>query len=282
MKATGLPVVALTFSQHPGGHPAPRLMCPELKEEALAALGVARTVYLEYPQVRGMEPERFVREIIAQQLGAAFVGCGFNYRFGRGASAGAQELARLGALYGIRTVCTDPVYTDAVDGALRCEPEEQPRTPISSTLIRGLVRAGEIRRAGMYMGRPFAFLYPVVTGRQLGRRLGIPTINQNIPEGDVLPRFGVYVSRTVVGGIRYLSVTNVGVKPTVGSDRVLAETFILDYSGDLYGRKIKVELLEFLRAEEKFDGIDALKRQMELDTRRVRCLAEAGDGVQNL
>lgn len=272
MRETGLPVVALTFTQHPGGAPVPRLTGRALKEEALAALGVSRTVYLDYPQVREMEPEEFVRGILAEKLGAAYVGCGFNYRFGRGASAGAAELGELGARCGIRTVCVPPVYAGSVDPGA---PEGE-RTPISSTLIRGLVRAGEIRRAGLYLGRPFALYLPVVPGRRLGRRLGLPTINQKVPEGDVRPRFGVYASFTTVDGVRRPSVTNVGVRPTVGSDCVLAETFILDYRGDLYGRTLKVELLEFLRDEKKFDGIDALKHQMKRDADRVRSLAAAG------
>jgi riboflavin kinase/FMN adenylyltransferase len=119
------------------------------------------------------------------------------------------------------------------------------------------------------LGRPYAFDFRVEHGAELARSLGLPTINQPYPEGYALPRFGVYASVAEVAGDRLPAVTNIGVKPTVGGTRVLAETHIPGFDGDLYGQSIKVELLSFLRDEEKFPDINALARQMRRDAQNA-------------
>ena len=107
-------------------------------------------------------------------------------------------------------------------------------------------------------------------GRQLGRTLGFPTVNQPIPDGFILPRFGVYASRVYIGGKAYCGVTNVGVKPTVGSDRALSETWIPDFSGNLYGETLRLELLAFIRDEKKFASLDALKKEIRRNEKQAR------------
>ncbi|HEX3025699.1 MAG TPA: riboflavin biosynthesis protein RibF [Clostridia bacterium] len=256
-RLTGLQTVVITFLQHPGGKKTLRLMSNRQKEEAFQQLGVEIMAYLDFPQVKDLEPEEFVRDILDAQFHAKKVFCGFNYHFGRGAVAGSEELKRICGKYSIETGCVEPVYSE-IKG------EDGP-VPISSTLIRGFVENGEMEQAAACLGRPYAFCYEVVSGRRLGRQLGTPTINQKFPEGFMIPRFGVYASRAYAGGKQYPAVTNVGVKPTVGSDCVLAETYIIGYEGDLYGTEIKVELLSFLRGEKKFDGLVQLKNQIGLD-----------------
>ena len=134
--------------------------------------------------------------------------------------------------------------------------------PVSSTRIRALIAAGEVKKAAELLGRPFGFDFTVVRGRQLGRQLGAPTVNQPFPQEFILPKFGVYASHVYVDGKQYYGVTNVGVKPTVGSDCALAETWIPDFSGDLYDQKIQVDLLEFVRPEKKFHDLSELRAEI--------------------
>ena len=137
---------------------------------------------------------------------------------------------------------------------------------MSSTRIRSLIADGEIEEANRLLGRPFSYDFPVVHGRQLGRTLGFPTLNQRIPESFILPRFGVYASLVDVGGEKYYGVTNVGVKPTVGSEGPVCETWMPDYRGrELYGETVSCELHGFVRPERRFPGLRELQEQIFRD-----------------
>lgn len=264
-KKTGLKTVVLTFSEHPLGKKVERITGDELKNEALATLGVDTVVYLDFPKIKDMTPEQFVNDILVGQYRAAFVACGFNYHFGRGAVADSGVLEKLCDQHDVKTACVRPVFAD--DPGV-CAEGLCPHLAISSTLIRRLVRQGSVQQANACLGRPYAIYGEVIGGRQLGRTMGMPTINQRIEPGYLQPRFGVYAAFVCVDGRRLPAVANIGLKPTVGSDYVLAETHIFDYSADLYGRHLKVELIEFIRDEVKFDDLAGLKKQMEND--RVR------------
>ena len=145
---------------------------------------------------------------------------------------------------------------------------------VSSTRIRACLEQGDVQQAGQLLGRPFGYDFEVTHGRQLGRTWGTPTINQPFPAGYVLPRFGVYASLVEVEGQKYYGVTNIGVKPTVGSDCALSETWIPEFSGDLYGKKVPVELLDFIRPERKFDSLDQLKNEILENGVLARKIAE--------
>ena len=148
-------------------------------------------------------------------------------------------------------------------------PVREGEQKVSSTRIRAAVEAGDIPLANRLLGRPFGFSLEVIHGNHIGTGLGTPTINQAIPEGFVLPRFGVYASWCRVGGQFFYGVTNVGVKPTVGSDKVLAETWMPEFSGDLYGKRVRVFLLEFLRPERKFASLEELKAAIQENARQI-------------
>ena len=152
-------------------------------------------------------------------------------------------------------------------------PVEDGGEKVSSTRIRKAVEAGDIPTANRLLGRPFGFSLEVIHGNHIGTGLGTPTINQAIPEGFVLPRFGVYASWCRVGGQFFYGVTNVGVKPTVGSDKVLAETWMPEFSGDLYGKRVRVFLLEFLRPERKFASLEELKAAITYNGRQAQAVA---------
>ena len=142
---------------------------------------------------------------------------------------------------------------------------------VSSTRIRGLLEAGEVDEANSLLTRPYGFEAKVVHGKALGKQWNTPTVNQYVPDGMLIPRHGVYVTENEVDGIRYRGVTNVGVHPTVDRNATVnCETYLLDFSGDLYGKTIKISFLKFLRPEKKFESANALKAQIYADIESAR------------
>lgn len=259
----GLIPSVFTFDESPAsqvkGPGAPMIMTNSRKLRLLGELGVERIYMPRFAAVRHMGAQEFVEKVLHGVCRAKKVCCGFNFRFGEGGAATSGDLERLCAPLGIRLVVTPAVV---IGGA-----------PVSSTRIRRLVEAGEMERAAEMLGRLFGFDFRVAHGRKLGRTLGAPTINQPLPDGFVRPRFGVYASIVSLEGARYSGVTNIGVRPTVGSARILAETWIHGYSGDLYGRAVQVELLRFIRPEKKFSGLDELKSAILRDEETAKAIA---------
>jgi riboflavin kinase/FMN adenylyltransferase len=205
-----------------------------------------------FADVRELSAAQFVEEVLVRKLHVGDVFCGENYRFGKGASGTVEDLKRLCEPWGIG-VHTFPLV-------------ELGGEPVSSTRIRQCVVTGDMPMARALLGRNFTINFEVVPGRKLGRTLDSPTINQPIPEWFVTPRFGVYASLATVDGKRHPSVSNVGRKPTVGSDYTLSETYIQGYQGDLYGQHVPVEFLEFIRPEVKFGSVEELKAQIQRDS----------------
>ena len=211
-------------------------------------------------EVRDMEARDFVREILAGKLRCRYAVCGKDFRFGRGAAGDAELLKKLGEEYGYEAVVLDKL---ALGGET-----------VSSTVIKEHIAGGEIVRANELLGYRFGYRLPVIHGREIGRTWDFPTINQLLPEGIVTPRFGVYCSRVKIGGKAFTGVTNIGVKPTVGAEKApLAETYIIGFGGDLYGKIVQVSLERFIRPEKKFDSIDELRKQIARDTENARITA---------
>lgn len=264
-KRDGLLPCIMLFDGHPlehlSGSAPPVLITEEARREFLKRLCV-EPVYVDFSEIKDMSAADFVNTIVAGRLNAGAVCCGYNYRFGKGAAAGPNDLKRLCGRLGIKTLVSGEI---SFDGA-----------PVSSTRIRELIESGDIRTANLMLGRPFSFKFTVVGGYKRGRILGAPTINQNFPGNFVVPRHGVYVSETVVGSLPFKSVTNIGVRPTITDNRLLSETHIFDFSGDLYGCLIEVRLLDFLRPEKKFASFDELKKQIRADAERAKNAAIRG------
>lgn len=268
----GLSPAVFTFASGGGdcacAKRAKQLMSQSMKEGLLSRMGFDSFYAVDFVSVRGMEPEAFVEKVLFRALRAKEVFCGFNYRFGKDGRGDTALLRRLCRRYGIRAEVSPAVLSGDI--------------PVSSTWIRDAVAQGDMAQAQALLGRPFAIDFKVAQGNRIGRLLGTPTINQPFPPGFVLPRFGVYGSAVTVCGKRYHGVTNVGVKPTVGSDTPLAETWIAGFDGDLYGRRVVVELLGFLRPEQKFESLDALKNQIHSDAERAKKLLEEAENMGNI
>lgn len=232
------------------------LQTEEQKDAVLAGLGVEEIVCPLFADFCSMSPEGFVRGFLRDVLRAKVLFCGFNYHFGKGGSAGVEELRNLCTPEGIRVEALPPVlWQDEV---------------VSSTRIRACIREGEMEAAAAMLGGPFTLTASVVHGKGLARTLSWPTINQLFPPDFTIPRHGVYHSHVLADGQVWDGVTNVGIKPTLYETNLTMETYILDYSGDLYGQTIPVSLLRFMRPEARFDSVEALSQRILADADIVR------------
>ena len=229
------------------------LITDSFKRKLLDRAGADYIYSPDFYRLKSMPAEDFARDILKGALHAEVAVCGEKFRFGCGAAGDSDALIRYGRKYGFEVEIVQRLDSDGVR--------------ISSSLIRSLVREGEIEKANRLLGYSYGYSLEVIHGNEIGRTWDFPTINQQIPDGLVLPRFGVYVSNVHIDDRCYTGVTNIGVKPTVEKEiRPLAETFIVDYEGDLYGREIEIELFEFIRPEKKFDSFDALKAEIKRNT----------------
>ncbi len=202
--------------------------------------------------VRGMEPEQFVREVLCEALQARVVVTGEDFRFGKNRAGDVSLLEALSPKYGYETICVPKVEL----GGVR----------VSSTRIRALLAEGAVEEAAELLGQPYFVQGEVVHGKKLGRTLGFPTINLLPGKDKLLPAYGVYITRTQVDGKQYFGLTNVGIRPTVKDEnRVSVETFLENYTGDLYGKVLTVEFLRFLRSERKFDSVELLQAEIQKD-----------------
>lgn len=222
------------------------------KAKMLKKLGIKNIEFLDFNSVKDMSPEDFVKEILVGKFNAEFVSCGYNFRFGKGAMGNAEDLKRICSQYGIKTEIADEFDFGG--------------EAVSTTRIKSLLKQGKVNDANRLLGYNFFITGEVIHGNQIGRIYDFPTANQLIENGLFTVKFGVYASLVHLGKTTYFAVTNVGIKPTVKNDKtVLSETCLLDYDGDLYGKNIKVELIEFIREEVKFQDVSALASQIEKD-----------------
>lgn len=208
------------------------------------------------PEVMSMEPKAFI-EWIAKALNMKFVVVGDDFRFGYKRAGDYHTLQQYEEEYGYKTIVLDKLKDSNRD--------------ISSTYVREKISDGNIRKANQLLGYNYFIKSEILHGKKLGRRIGMPTINMILPEHKLLPPNGVYVTEVLVDGKNYMGVTNVGCKPTVSEENVVGvETFIDNFDQDLYGEKIVVSFLEYIRPEMKFASIEELKAQMESDIKVAR------------
>lgn len=262
----GLCSAVFTFAQPPWALPkdsAWELTSRSVKNRLYESLGVDELIEADFDALRDLSPRAFVEKILRDTLNAKVVACGFNYHFGREGAGDARLLQELCQQAGIEVRVVEAVLVDG--------------EPVSASRIRRCIEQGDIREATRLLGHPFTLDFSVVGGQKLGRLLGTPTINQPLPLHFIRPKFGVYAASIEVDGRVTHGVTNIGVRPTVGADGPLAETWIADFSGDLYGQTVPVSLVKFLRPEKKFGSIEELQKQILKDAQEAR-RAVLGDG----
>jgi len=264
---TGGPVVVLTFEPHPLTIVTPakapaRLSTPDEKMHWLAQAGAQIIVVARSePALLGMEPERFIKDVLIDRFHPTHIVEGPSFGFGRGRRGTPELLRKVASAFGCEVHIVGSV-TVQVDGG--------EALMVSSSLIRSLLVDGRVRHAALCLGRPYALIGPVVHGDGRGRRIGIPTANVEVHD-QLVPGEGVYAGRAVVGAHAYPSAISIGRAPTFGSGKQQIEAHLLDFDADLYGQTIRIEFDRWLRGQRKFESAEALVNQVRRDIDAARC-----------
>lgn len=248
-----------TFNNHPknvlAGEPLVKnILYWDEKAKIFSDLGVDYLISIDFDhKIKTMEPEAFIKEILLKSLHMKEAYCGFNYRFGMKGAGNPEVLMKTGLAEGFGIHVLEPYM---VRGQI-----------VSSTTIRTAIAKGDVDRCLPLMGHYYSIRGKVVLGNRLGRSIGFPTSNITLDNEMVTPANGVYITYCNYNGIRYPSVTNVGVKPTLESVDLLknVETHIFDFNKEIYGKEIRVEFIKKIREEIKFDTIDELANQIKID-----------------
>lgn len=258
---TGSEAGAVTFAEHPDtlvlGSTPGLINTLADRQRLLRERGIGRIITLPFDRhMMEMPWQDFLAGL--ENRGAAGFVCGSDFRFGCRGEGTAQKLEIWCCRKGLPCAV---VPEQTVDGIR-----------VSSTYIRTLLEAGDMERAARFLGHPHIFTGTVVSGRHLGRTIGIPTANLELPEGLLIPKFGVYACLARMDGESRPAVTNVGTRPTVGGHHVTVEPWILDFDGDLYGREITLEFHGFLRPERKFEDLEQLRQEIFRNAAQTRAL----------
>ena len=262
-----------TFNPHPreffSGKSWKFLTTRSEKVEQLSLLGVEQLVLLPFDRdLASLSPQEFVEKILVQHLQATHVSVGEDFRFGHGRAGTVADLQAIASSYGVEvTIVSLQMYQGE---------------RISSSSIRQSLEQGDIPQANLRLGRPYTLTGVVVKGQQLGRTIGFPTANLQLPPEKFLPRHGVYCVRVHHPTLPSLTsspsaVMNIGHRPTVNGIALTVEVHLLDWSGDLYGQALTVSFEQFLRPEQKFASLDDLKRQIQADCEAARAVLECRD-----
>jgi riboflavin kinase/FMN adenylyltransferase len=261
-RAEGRPALVATFDPHPVRYFRPeapwfRLTSLDQRQRLFAEAGAAAMVVFRFDgELAETIAERFIAERLVGLLGAAGVVTGEDFTFGKGREGNIDVLRRLGPPHGLAVEAVAPVLQDGA--------------PVSSSRIRHALQSGDCESAAALLTRPFAIEGVVEHGDKRGRTIGYPTANLGL--GHYLrPRFGIYAVRGRLPDGRVLQgAANLGIRPTFEPARELLEPYFFDFAGDLYGQRLEVELVSFIRDERRFDGIEALKVQMDADCVEAR------------
>lgn len=254
-KKNNLFPVALSFDSSPMELLSPGtlkyLTSNKEKEQIIRSLGAYPEFLALSQNLLSMEPEEFAEKILVEKYNIRYAACGYNYHFGKNGRGDVSLLKKLGDALGFKV---EVFECEKLDGE-----------SISSSLIRSLISEGSISKANELLGRNFSIIGKVTEGKKLGRKLGFPTANVVPDEITVIPKKGVYKTLVTTEGKTFKAITNTGINPTVGGERLRTETYIPNFEGILYGKEIKIDFIDFIRPEKKFANIQELKAQIEKD-----------------
>lgn len=256
-RSLGRPSVVYTFDPHPlkvvAPHKSPQLILDmKDKESVIRGLGVDFLVFARFTRAfASKHPAEFVEEVLVKGLKAKEVWVGADFSFGKGRTGTLEYLKSMGKEFGFK--------------AFGMGPYKKGGAVVSSSRVRGLIKSGEVKKAGVLLGRPYTVKGRVVKGRGIGRGLGFPTANVGVTS-EIIPLGGVYAGHAVIKDKRYPAVVNIGIAPTFGRRRLSVEAHILGgFKENIYGKEIRVEFSRRLRSERKFRDKDALARQILRD-----------------
>ena len=258
----------VTFTPHPQefftGQKKKLLTPIPEKTYILEQLGIKQLILLPFDrELASLTPRQFVEDILIKQIRVKFISVGEDFRFAKDRQGNAEQLQSLSNQYGVQVVIT-PEKTIEIDNQ---------RSKISSSYIRGALSQGNLKIARQMLGRDYQITGKVITGKKLGRTIGFPTANLETPPEKFLPRQGVYLVK--VQGLESdltdkWGLMNIGDRPTVSGKNITVEVHLLDWQGDLYGEILIVSLTDFLRPEQKFPSLEALKTQIEIDCQKAK------------
>lgn len=220
------------------------LMTPADKIAALKNYGIERVELYDFEEMRETSALKFLEDLKTKYQ-PCLISCGYNYRFGKNAEGDSEMLRSFCQTNGIEFHCSECVLDNG--------------KPINSTMLRNLIRNGEVEKANRQIYGGFSFTATVIHGDARGRTLGFPTINQKYPSDLVAPKFGVYAVKVLVDNEIFDGISNIGIRPTWKTDDIMSETYIKDFSGDLYDRMVTIKPFKFIREERKFNSFEELK-----------------------
>jgi riboflavin kinase/FMN adenylyltransferase len=261
----GAPAVVLTFWPHPAVVLGKRydlkcLTTPEERADLLGELGVDAVITQPFtPDFAGLSAWDFMR-LASRRLGLRSLWIGYDFALGHNREGNLERLTEIGEEFGYQVQAIGPVKNG--------------ENVISSSLIRQRIRSGEVARAADNLGRFYTLSGPVVHGDGRGRRINVPTANIDYPQDKVIPANGVYACWAWVGGERHPAAINIGINPTFTPDKRTSnvEAHLLDFDRDVYGQELKLEFVQYLRAELKFDSVEALLEQIHADIEKTRAI----------
>lgn len=229
------------------------------KTAMLRELGISEVILRQLDsELKNMGPEEFVEQVLSKELNCGYVVVGENFFFGKDRCADAQALSEICRSFNIGAVVVDTVSLPGPCGSMET---------VSSTLVRSYLKSGLVDFASLCLKRPYSIAGEIVCGKKLGREIGFPTMNIYPPDYAPAMKKGVYATSITIDGVKYHSVTNVGLNPTVESkDRVITETHVFDFDMDCYGKTAEVEFFRFIRPETRFENLGELKARLKQDT----------------
>ncbi len=254
-KSGGYETTLVTFDIHPAEFFSDKkrfkLLQNEITDEKLAEKNI-KIARLKMEEICELSPTEFFEKILLRKFSPDKISCGFNYTFGKCKDGDVNLLEKLCEKHGILLSVAEPLLSDG--------------EVISSTRIRKKIADGEVAAANELLGYNFCYRAEVIHGDKRGSTtLNTPTANQIYPAELIVPKFGVYKSSVIVEDKKYKAITNIGLRPTIGTNKFLSETHIIDFSKDIYGEKIEISLEDFIRPERQFNSLDDLKNQIKND-----------------
>ena len=224
------------------------------KEKALLEIGANEVVFLDFNEIKDMPADEFLSRL-KETYNPDLICCGFNFRFGKDAKGNPQIIKEF--------------FKDENTQCFVAPPVSQDGKPVSSTVLRELIKNGNIEQANTQIFGGFGFTSEVIHGDARGRTIGFPTINQEYPKDLVLPKFGVYSSEIMIEGKTYKCVTNIGIRPTFETKKVYCESYVIGFDNDVYGEFVTLKPKKFLRSEHKFASLKELTNAIKKDITKI-------------
>lgn len=259
-KKNNMKSVVFTFSNHPANffesEKVRKIITNKDKINTMKDLGVDIVINLPFDEfMTKISAIDFVEKILVKKLNAKKIYVGHDFTFARNKEGDAILLKALGGEYDFDVDIVKPIKINNIR--------------VSSTYIRNLLAQGKVESVKEYLGSNYIVEGIVIEGKQIGRTMGFPTANLKFKENLILPRIGIYATKVYIGDKVYIGATNIGFNPTVRVEKLSIETHILQFNEDIYGKNIKIEFLERIRDEKKFNSLDELKQQLKNDTKKI-------------